>query len=67
MPGRERAIVVSLCSPILAMGMTIRGNIMQRIATWLVALPVPDPDLQCELIAWAATLLWLANLRELAR
>jgi hypothetical protein len=29
---------------------------MQRIATWLLALPVPDPDLQCELIAWAAAL-----------
>jgi hypothetical protein len=40
---------------------------MQCIATWLLVLPVPDPDLQSELIAWAATLLWLANLRELAR
>ena len=35
---------------------------MQRIAPWLLALPVPDPDLQCELIAWAAALLWLAQL-----
>ena len=35
---------------------------MQRSATWLLALPEPDPDLQCEPIAWSAALLWLAHL-----
>jgi hypothetical protein len=37
---------------------------MRRFATWLLALPVPDPDLQCELITWAAMFLWLANRLE---
>jgi hypothetical protein len=40
---------------------------MQRIATWLLVLPMADADLQCELVVWAAVLLWLADLRELAR
>ena len=34
---------------------------IRRVADWLVAIPVPDPDLQCELIGWAMGLLWLAQ------
>jgi hypothetical protein len=37
------------------------------IAEWLLAIPVPDPDLQCELIGWAMGLLWLAQGVEWAR
>jgi hypothetical protein len=37
---------------------------MRTIANWLFALPVPDPDLEYELIAWAAMFLWLANRLE---
>jgi len=34
---------------------------LHRIADWLLALPVPDPDLQCELLGWAMGLMWLAQ------
>ena len=34
---------------------------IRRVAEWLLAIPVPDPDLQCELIGWAMGLLWLAE------
>jgi hypothetical protein len=34
---------------------------MRRIANWLLALPVPDPDLHCELVCRAVLLLWLAE------
>jgi hypothetical protein len=37
---------------------------MRTIANWLLALTVPDPDLEYELIAWAAMFLWLANRLE---
>jgi hypothetical protein len=35
--------------------------VFTRIATWLVALPVPDPELQCELMVWAALLFWAGS------
>jgi hypothetical protein len=37
---------------------------MRTIASWLPALPVPDPELEYELIGWAAIFLWLANRLE---
>jgi hypothetical protein len=39
------------------------GSILtiRRAADWLLAIPVPDPDLQCELIGWAMGLLWVAQ------
>jgi hypothetical protein len=34
---------------------------MRPLAHWLLATPVPDPGLQCELIGWAMILTWLAD------
>jgi hypothetical protein len=34
---------------------------IRNVAGWLLALPVPDPDLQFELMGWAIGLLWLAE------
>ena len=34
---------------------------MRSLAHWLAATSVPDPELQCELVAWAMILTWLAD------
>jgi len=34
---------------------------MRRLANWLLMIPVPDPELQCELIGWAMSLTFLAD------
>jgi hypothetical protein len=36
----------------------------RRIAEWILAIPVPDPDLQYELIGWAMGLLWFSEIME---
>ncbi len=35
--------------------------ILRRIAQWLLAIHVPDPDLQYELMGWAMGLLLLSQ------
>jgi len=39
----------------------VDGGPMRHLADWLLVLPVPDPELQCELIGWAMMLIWLAD------
>ena len=34
---------------------------MRRLANWLLLRPVPDPELQCELLGWAMSLTFLAD------
>jgi hypothetical protein len=34
---------------------------MRHLADWLLVIPVPDPELQCELVGWAMVLMWLAD------
>jgi hypothetical protein len=34
---------------------------MRPLAHWLLAMPVPDPELQCEIIGWAMILLCVAD------
>jgi hypothetical protein len=34
---------------------------VRQLADWILVIPVPDPELQCELIGWAMILMWLAD------
>ena len=41
------------------------SQILRHVASWLLALPVPDPELACEIYVWACLLLALSQWKGL--